>query len=143
ELKIWIGINLYMASLGERNVRRCWDSVSGLYQITEHMSLLRFQQIRRYFHIFGPSDYDDLDETHPVELRPPWFYKFEPVAEILRPLFRKYLHPGTFAAIDECVAQCTGRTKHKTHFERKPISDGYKIIALAFVGYIWDFLWWS
>lgn len=127
-----------MGFLGKRDVNSCWDSIVGIPVIIEHMSLNRFQQLRRYFHVYGPSN--DIDDINPNR---PWYYKFEPLCSILRPLFRQYLHPVTYCAIDKCIAQFTGRTKHTTYIERKPITDGYKIIALAFAGYIWDFVWWS
>ncbi|MFX3649071.1 MAG: hypothetical protein ACE3JU_17195 [Paenibacillus sp.] len=140
EIKVWIGINLYMAFLNREDPRTCWNASTGVSDIYHHMSLKRYEQIRRFFHIYGPSE----DESHlPTAEQSPWFYKFEPLSEMLRILCHQYLRPGTFGAIDECMAKFNGRSFQTTHMERKPIQDGYKIVSLAFAGYIRDWVWWS
>lgn len=139
EIKVWIGINLYLGYLGRSDIEGLWSTTNGVWQIFDHMSLVRFEQIRRYFHIYGPDDLSQL----PSELQPPWYHKFDKFASKLRTRFHQYFKPGTRCSIDESMAMCTGRTYHKTHIDRKPITDGYKIITLAFAGYVWDFIWWS
>ncbi|RPA83688.1 hypothetical protein BJ508DRAFT_324399 [Ascobolus immersus RN42] len=109
-------------------------------QIWIGINLNRFQQIRRYFHIDDPEQPDltgdDLGNR-------PWYHKFEKLASKLREKFHKRFNLGTAGSVDESMAMCTGRTFHTVHIDRKPITDGYKIITLAFSGYVWDFIWWS
>lgn len=139
EIKVWLGINLYLGYLGRTDIAGAWSSRNRIWQVYEHMSLVRFEQLRRYFHIYGPDDISQL----PEDLQPPWYIKFERLASKLRTRFHAFVNPGTCISIDESMAMCTGRTFHKTHINRKPITDGYKIITAACNGYVWDFLWWS
>ncbi|RPA78035.1 hypothetical protein BJ508DRAFT_329684 [Ascobolus immersus RN42] len=68
EIKVWIGINLYLGFLGRKNVESLWDSTNGVWQVYDYMSKTRFEQLRRFFHIYGPDDMCEL----PAELQPPW-----------------------------------------------------------------------
>jgi len=98
------------------------------------MSLNRFEQLKRYFHVADPRV--QLDLKH-------WHQKLEPLASILRQRFRQYYLPGTKVAIDEMVVRFCGRSRHTLKIRNKPIKEGYKIFALCDHGYTYGFLWYS
>ena len=98
------------------------------------MSLNRFEQLKRYFHVSDPRL--ELDSGH-------WYEKLEPLASVLRQRFRQYYLPATKVAIDEMVVRFCGRSRHTLKIRNKPIKEGYKIFALCDHGYTYGFLWYS
>jgi hypothetical protein len=54
----------------------------------------------------------------------------------LQQQFRKYWKPSRDVAVDECKVRFTGRSYDITTIPSKPIPIGYKVWAIAQVGYI-------
>ncbi|RPA71293.1 hypothetical protein BJ508DRAFT_382079 [Ascobolus immersus RN42] len=84
EMKTWVGINLYLAYLNTKVPGMAWQESTRIRFIADYMSKTRFEQIRRYFHIYGPTT-PDADR--------PWYYRFEPLMDLLRPRFKEYFIP--------------------------------------------------
>src|SRR2546421_1316880 len=134
ELLLWLGIMLYISFLSLPSPSMCWDSKTRVRHVADYMPETRFQQILRYIHTsLLPPDQPNTE----------WYDKVEPVAGLLRANFRRYISPASCVAVDEMMVKCTGRTKHTVKIERKPIKQGYKVLALCVQGYLWDFFFWS
>lgn len=68
-----------------------------------------------------------------------WWHKVEPVLTTLRNASATYLWPSSSISIDKLMIRCFGRSFHTYKMPNKPISQGYKIFALADHGYMWTF----
>ena len=107
------------------------DEDSGpLHLPRRYMTQKRFEQIKRFLHISRLGTEDDQKATKQ------WWYKVEPLASEFERAAQNYYHPGSNISIDETMIRCFGRTKHTIKMPNKPISQGYKIFALAEYGYI-------
>ena len=98
------------------------------------MSLVRYQQIKRFFHLSPPEKKYEKDN---------WFEKLEPLASTLRQRFRDFYFPSTNLSYDEMIVSFEGRSIHIQKQPNKPIDHGYKIWALCDYGYTWTFLFYS
>ena len=156
ELKVFVGILVYMGlhkSYAEHVYWRTDISQGPLHTCALHMSLNRYQAIKRYIHI-APVDptntntpgYESLTEEEewntPDELLEKiWWYKIEPLASVLRNACRRLYTPFTDVSIDELMIRCYGRSRHTYKMPDKPIPQGYKLFGLADHGYMWDYNW--
>jgi hypothetical protein len=115
-----------------------WSQVEDngpLHLPRRYMTQKRFEQIKRFLHISRLGTEDDQKATKQ------WWYKVEPLASEFEKAAQNYYYPGSNISIDETMIRCFGRTKHTIKMPNKPISQGYKIFALAEHGYIWTFTW--
>jgi hypothetical protein len=99
------------------------------------MSQTRFEEIKRYFHITGPT----VDKIDPITGKKAWHAKVDHLLEQVRAASQKYRLPGTNMTFDEAMVRFTGRSTDITKMPNKPIEEGYKIFCLAFLGYVYDF----
>jgi len=95
-----------------------------------------FKQIQRAFAIRDPN-------TSPEQPGDPWWFRVEPLATTIRKACQKYWIPGAHLAVDEGMIPYLGHTRHAIKAPHKPIKQGYKIWALADLGYIFNWLWYS
>ena len=120
--------------VGTSSIRGYWDKNSlTIHKPIESMTLFRFQQIMRYFHVSVLS--------HQPTAR--WYTKLEPLASLLRTKFKAYVVLGQDISFDEMMVPFTGRSKHTLKMKNKPVKEGFKIWALCDRGYLWDFLFYS
>ena len=116
----------------ESNIPEFWNSdpFKGPIheQILKHISLKRWQQIDRYFHISKPQ--------HSGHETP--FMKLEPFNEVLRKAFKKFWKPDIHLAVDETIQRFMDRAKEIVNIPNKPTPEGFKIWVLANEGYILD-----
>lgn len=131
---IWryIGILLYMGAHIERKREEYWRVHQ---KVKESMSLIRWEQIHRYFTIRHCST--SRSETDP------WYWSVEPVSSIIRQNCTKLWMPCSHLAIDESMVAFRGRTFHKVKLPHKPIKEGYKMWVLGDGGYTYTWLWHS
>jgi hypothetical protein len=156
EIHIFIGIIIYMGLFREPSIKGYWrqNPADGpLHIIHEYISLIRFQQIKRYLHISPcyigyphvPDPLDkELDEAEEAKydiehLGKIWWRKLEPLISEFRSASERYYQPSTNISIDELIIRCHGRSSHTYKMPNKPINQGYKLYALADHGYIWTF----
>lgn len=134
ELLAYIATYIYMGLHPEHNVAEYWntDPEKGPLHllVRRNISLVRWQQLDRYFHISKPN----LDHKESV------FDKIEPLSEELRAASKRYWQPTTHLAIDECIQRFLGRAKEIVNIPSKPTPEGFKIWVLANAGYILDWL---
>jgi hypothetical protein len=160
ELKVFIGILIYMGVHQEPNVECYWknDIRDGpIHTVRLYMSLTRFQQLKRYLHISPweinrkgangrplPQDIqgpiDNAEQCDAAQLPDVWWHKVKPVFTQLRQASTLYYTPSSNVSIDEVMVRCFGRSSHTYKMPNKPIPQGYKIFALADHGYIWKFI---
>jgi len=98
------------------------------------MSLNRFEQLNRYFHVFNPQIALDVKQ---------WYKKLDLLASVLQERFRVYYMPATKVATNEIVVRFCGRSQYTLKIQNKPIKERYKIFALCDHRYPYGFLWYS
>jgi hypothetical protein len=96
------------------------------------MPWYRFEQIKRYFHASKPTD-------KPIS----WYMKLSPLFEHLCTQFKVFCVLSQNVSVDEMMKAFTGRSVHTVKMNNKPISEGFKMWALADRGYVWHFMWHS
>ena len=78
-----------------------------LHPIPNHISLCRFEQIKRYCHISCPES-DERNGYH-LPINKIWWYKLEPLASSIQAASHRYYSPSSDVSIDELIVQCYGR----------------------------------
>jgi hypothetical protein len=135
ELRCWIGILIYMGVCRMPAVEDYWkhDGLYPTHHICDYMSLTRFEQIRRYFHVAHP------DAPKEVNGRRLWYAKVDPILNQLRNASQTYRNLSSNVSIDECMIRCTGHSSDTYKMPSKPIDQGFKFHCLADAGYLYDF----
>jgi hypothetical protein len=140
ELRVFVGAAIYMGIHKEPQIEDYWNTdIKGgpLHTIPIHISLCRFEQIKRFLHI---SDAEEDIRTG-RDCSDQWWYKLEPLASALQRSFAQFYTPSSEVSIDEIMVQCFGRSLHTYKMPNKPIQQGYKVFGLADHGYLYSFLW--
>lgn len=133
EMKIWIGLIIYMSVFKQPRTTEYWLRRDGwpIHPISRFIGQSRFEQIKRYFHIAPPGVVGSI------------FDKLEPVASYLREAFKRVVTPATAVAIDEMIVRFKGRSVHTVMMRGKPVPQGYYVLALCEGGYCWSWLFTS
>ena len=138
ELRAFIGSHIWIGLHPEAAIEDFWntDEKKGpLHRnLTKHMSLTRWQQLDRFFHISPPND-------HAAFIDQSVYDKLDPLSEHLRTKFKEYWTTGTHLTVDETMSRFMGRTAEIVNIPSKPIPEGYKIWVLANGGYVLDWLY--
>jgi hypothetical protein len=132
ELKVFVGILIYMELHKSYSEEVYWIrdlSCSPLHTCALHMTLNRYQAIKRYLHISPNLPIQSMiyeltteEEAMPIQhLQHIWWHKMEPLASIVRSAFVKYYTPSSQIAIDELMIRCYGRSQHTYKMPNKPI----------------------
>lgn len=112
------------------------SKISSIHELVcNSIGVVRFEQLKRYFHVSDP--------TLPKPSDNEWFFKMEPLSSKLRNAFQQYFVPGTKVSVDEMMIKFFGRSKHTIKIKHKPIKQGYKVWALSYKGYTYSFLYYS
>lgn len=72
-----------------------------------------------------------------------WHHKVFPLSQWLQRAFAKYVQPPQNLAVDEQMVRCISNFSDTVIMKSKPISEGYKIWALAFLGFTWNWMYYS
>ncbi|KAF8242122.1 hypothetical protein K440DRAFT_566444, partial [Wilcoxina mikolae CBS 423.85] len=135
EVGIWLEIVLYMGvhdSLAVRDYLR-HDRLNPTHPICEYMSQARFEQIKRYFHVFSP----DILTIAPTG-RQLWYNKINIILDQLWDSSQRHHIPSTHISLYECLMRATGVSPDMYKMASKPIEQGFKFHSLADYRYIWD-----
>ena len=130
ELLVWIGTLIYMGRHPEHNTEYYWRPE--MHHFGRYMGKNRWEQIHRFFTI----SLRDRDQQ-------PWYYKLEPVLSTIRTNIASAVSPASWIAVDEIMVAFKGRSIHTVKVKNKPITEGFKIWALGFNGYIYAFRFYS
>lgn len=103
--------------------------------IRDSIGIVRYEQLKRYFHVSDP--------TLPRPNDHQWYTKLEPLSSELRESFQQYFIPGTKVSVDEMMIRFFGRSKHTIKIKNMPIKQGYKVWALSHKGYTYSYLYYS
>lgn len=132
--KAYFGIYHYAKKMRRYQDRR--DRFFRRYSIKsfkkKHMGVVRFEQLKRYFHVSDPN-------TPTVE----WWHKLEPLSSSLQDSFLRYYIPSSKVVIDEMMVPFCRRSSHTVKAPHKPAKKGYKIFARSQFGYTSDWLYYS
>jgi len=101
------------------------------------MSIIRFDQIRRFFSL----DNDIAPSTTPSPL--PWFYRIQRVSDLIRTAYRTAYSLSSHIAIDEAMVPFEGRSRDIIKIKGKPIDTGYKLWCVGDYSYVWSWLYHS
>ncbi|CAB4385768.1 unnamed protein product [Rhizophagus irregularis] len=102
------------------------------HKITTFMSLVRFEQIKRFMHI---SD---------CTVQPPfWYSKVDRLATHIQTISKSICVPSSNISIDKMIVRFSGRSTHTVRIKNKPIPEGYKILSLCDAGYTYSFIFTS
>jgi hypothetical protein len=131
EIRVLFGILFYMGVHREPDYKIYWETPTPngpIHAIPKHMSLNRYENLRRYLHVSPPKCPDSQMETQkplePLQASPEvqelqesplpylqnlkeeeqWWWKLEPILGTFRTACQTYLIPGTGVAIDEIVS---------------------------------------
>jgi Transposase IS4 len=107
-----------------------------LHTIASHISLRRFEQVKRFLHISDAEDDIQQGREHSNQ----WWYKLKPLASSLQRSFMQFYTPSSEVSIDELMVRCFGRSIHTYKMPNKPIPQGYKLFGIADHGYLYAFL---
>lgn len=110
ELYVFIGAIIYMGIHEEPETSMYWNTdlnKGPLHTIPIHITLRRFQQIKRYCHI--SSSESDNQSGFNLPTNKIWWYKLEPLASSLQASFQQYYSPSSEVSIDELMVRCFGR----------------------------------
>jgi hypothetical protein len=110
ELYVFIGAIIYMGIHTEPSIPMYWntDPTKGpIHTIKSHITLNRFQQIKRYCHISDSRA--DKQAGFDLPSNKKWWYKLEPLASSLQASFQQYYSPSSEVSIDEVMVRCFGR----------------------------------
>ena len=133
ELRAFIATYIYMGVHNEPRIEQYWntDGTKGPLHplVREHISLKRWQQIDRFFHISEHPEEEDV------------FQKVDPLSEHLRERFKLYWTAGTHLTVDESIQRFMGRASETVNIPSKPVPEGFKIWILANSGYVLDWLY--
>jgi len=108
-----------------------------LHTVAFHMSLRRFEQLRRFLHISNAED--DIRQGRDCVGK--WWYKLEPLVSSLQSSFMRFYTPSSKVSIDKLIVRCFGRSIHTYKMPNKPIQQGYKLFGIADHRYLYAFLW--
>ncbi|KAI7970126.1 hypothetical protein EIK77_000332 [Talaromyces pinophilus] len=160
ELKAFIGAQIYMGIAKEPQLKDYWDeekhneSIHANHPLSEYITCFRFEQLKRYFHISGPSEvpggfistFYRLEPTAEQELQLSeeqlsgiWWHKVHIVLDMLRKASKNLYIPSSNISIDEAMICSYGRSSHTYKMLNKPINQGFKMFVLADHGYCYYF----
>jgi hypothetical protein len=138
-----------MGAWGGLPIEAFWHPDKIVYKwLQESISQTWFEQIQQYLHIsdlrtnaFEPLDAKDEALYDEDTLDSIWWHKVEPLVGQFCQACTEYYKPSDSVSIDESMICCFGRSSHTYKMPHKPISQGYKLYALADHGYVWYWLW--
>ena len=103
----------------EANIENYWNrdfSRGAIHPlVTRHISLIRWQQIDRFFRILA---YFSKGNT---------FAKVDELSEYLRVQFKVYWDAGSHLTVDETIQRFQGRSEATVNIPSKPVPKGFKI----------------
>jgi hypothetical protein len=110
ELYVFLGAIIYMGVHGEPAIEMYWNANferGPVHTISTHISLCRFEQIKRLCHISCPES-DERAGYH-LPTNEVWWYKLEPLASSVRASSQRYYSPSSEVSIDELMVRFYGR----------------------------------
>ena len=136
EIGIFLGIILLMSLDHSPTIESYWNThfFKSLFVVIQRvMSLVRFQQIKRYFKM---SDLNNEPNSYGSD----WWKKLESLATDFQKISQKLYVPGSHVSVDEQLILFKGRSKHTLKLVAKEVGEGFKIYSLCEGNYLLAFL---
>ncbi|KAF7167719.1 hypothetical protein CNMCM5623_000958 [Aspergillus felis] len=118
EIRAFVGVLIYMGIWKEYSTEGYWRTekdahLGPLHPIREYMSLIRFQQLKRYLQISpqmpDPPDNEPRGEAEGAECDVETLWgKLEPLISEFRSACERYRQPSTNISIDQLIAPRSG-----------------------------------
>lgn len=129
EIGTFIGVLLLQGICKLPRTENYWITREDLNPIHSAMSLLRWQQIKRYLKISDPRSERDSKG-------PDWYAKLEPIYSDFLKASQRYYLPGRDVSIDEQLVVFKGRSRHSMLIPSKRAGKGFKIYSLCHDNYV-------
>jgi hypothetical protein len=158
EIMIFIASLIYMGAHPAKSIDIYWRTNKLPRHLPpNYISLIRFEQIKRYLHISRPTGQMfgvyplqphalDRELSQEDELKYDvdyigdiWWFKVDPMISEFRSACERLCYPSSSISLDEAMIRCFGRSKHTFKMPGKPIKQGYKVFAVGDHGYIYTF----
>ena len=97
------------------------------------MSLLRWEQIKRYFHVENPQK-EGLDHASGRIQDSRFYHKVQWLVEHTQEICMRLVDPGSVLSYDEAMIRFMGRSSNIVMATNKPIKQGYECMVLATPG---------
>ena len=133
KLRAYIATWLYMSLHPESCIENFWNKnqTKAIHSsVSKHISLKRWQQINRFFHLTS------LNTVHQDV-----FQKIDRLSEHLRVSFKLYWSIDTHLIVDKCIQRFMSRSDVIVHISSKPEPEDYKIWILANGDYVLNWLY--
>jgi hypothetical protein len=133
---------IYIGVHKETQVEDYWNTniqAGPLHTIARYISLRRFEQVKRFLYISNVEE--DIRQGRNKGQNDEWWYKLESLVLELQHLFVQFYSPSSEMSIDELIVQCFGQSIYTYKMPSKPISQGFKLYAIADHVYIYSFQW--
>ena len=136
DIEVFIGILLSMGLIRLHRTESYWDIHSDLHgdpEISQHMALKRWQQIKRFFKLSNPRVEPD-SIVH-------WTCKLEPISTLFQQNCQRYIRPARDVVVDEQLILFKGRSRHTMTIHSKAAGKGFKIYCLCSNNYLFAFMY--
>jgi Transposase IS4 len=110
ELYVFLGAIIYMGVYDKPRVDMYWNTdinKGPIHTISNHISLCRFEQIKRFCHVSCTKSNERKGYHLPNNKI--WWYKLEPLASSIQASSQRYYSPSSEVSIDELMVRCFGR----------------------------------
>jgi len=107
---VFLGAIIYIGVHKEPQIEMYWNTdfnKGPLHSISSHISLCRFKQIKRYYHISCPKS--DKRNGYHLPSNKIWWYKVEPLASSIQASSQRYYSPSSEVSINKLIVRCFGR----------------------------------
>ena len=131
ELLKFIALLLYYGIFPSARLNDYWakDHRFPVHKISSLMTLMRFEQIKRFLHI--------SDRTIP---NVNYYDRVRPLMKPIQTISQRYYVSKISVSLDEMIDRFCGRSHHTYRLQGKPTPVRYKIYALCGSGYTYTFL---
>ncbi|EED13729.1 hypothetical protein TSTA_099790 [Talaromyces stipitatus ATCC 10500] len=145
ELKVFVDAQIYMGITKEPELKDYWDdgldnnTVHANHPSSAYITQYRYEQLKRYFHIFLPPEVPGGFTTTRYPPEPILEQGLRMSEEQLSGNLKNLYIPLADISIDEAMVRSHGRSSHTFKLPNKPISQGFKLFVLADHGYVYYF----
>jgi hypothetical protein len=138
EIEAFLSILLYMSCTILSRIRNYWNTdpnraVHAL--IVNFMSIMRWEQIKRYLKISSPLENKSFDTRGPD-----WWKKLESLTSDFRTASKLHWLPDSHVSVDEQLIKFKKRSCHTMQIASKTTEVEFKIYSLCQQNYLYDFL---
>ena len=133
KLRVYIITCIYMRLHFENRVKNYWNNDNSMKSlhilVIQHIALVRWQQIDRFFHIFEHSEEKNV------------YQKINHLSEHLRQSFKIYWIAKTHLTVDETIQRFMNRASETVNIFSKSVFENFKIWILINAEYVMNWMY--